>query len=123
MPCKILIVDDNAVIRRALRTCIEQNPQVVVCGEAENGQLAVDKFKELRPDIVILDWQMPVMSGLEAARQIAQIVPNATMALLTLHDCDELVQQAQAVGVQRVFSKAEKLTCLDAWLTAVCNGS
>ncbi len=123
MICKILIVDDNALVRSALRSCIEQNPRVVVCGEAENGQRAVEKFKELNPDVVILDWQMPVMGGLEAARRIALIAPQATLALFTLHSCEELVRQAQAVGVQRVFSKAENLTYLATWLTTVCTGA
>ncbi|MGC2197444.1 MAG: response regulator [Terriglobales bacterium] len=120
--CKILIVDDSAVVRRSLRSCLEQNPEVSVCGEAENGQAAIDKFRELNPDVVILDWQMPVMNGLETARHIASIAPNATMALLTLHSGDEIVKQAQAAGIQRVFSKAEKLAQLSAWLTTVCSG-
>jgi chemotaxis response regulator CheB len=67
MPCKILIVDHNAVIRRALRSSIEQNPRVIVCGEVENGKRAVDQWNELHPDVVIPDWQMPVRSGPEAA--------------------------------------------------------
>lgn len=120
MCCKILIVDDSTVVRQALRSCIEQNPKVTVCGEAENGRVAVDKFKELKPDVVILDWQMPVMSGLEAARHIASIAPNATMALLTLHSGDEVVKEAQAAGIQRVFSKAEKLAQLNSWLSMIC---
>jgi DNA-binding NarL/FixJ family response regulator len=123
MPFKILIVDDSAVIRHCLRSCIEQNPKIVVCGEAENGQVAIDKVKELNPDVVILDWQMPVMNGLEAARQIAQLAPNASMALLTLHSEDEILRLAEAVGVQRVFSKSEKLVHLVAWLTTICTPS
>ena len=76
MSCKILIVDDSAVVRHSLRSCIEGNPTITVCGEAENGQVAIDKVKELKPDVVILDWQMPVMNGLEAARHIARFVPS-----------------------------------------------
>lgn len=74
--CKILIADDSALFRRSLRSCLEQNPKLRVCGEAEDGRAAVDKFKELQPDIVILDWQMPVMNGIEAARHIASIAPK-----------------------------------------------
>jgi DNA-binding NarL/FixJ family response regulator len=123
MPCKILIVDDSAVVRHSLRSCIEQNPKVIVCGEAENGQVAIDKFKELNPDVVILDWQMPVMNGLEAARRIAQLAPNARMALLTLHSEDEILRAAQAVGIHRVFSKSERLVQLVAWLNAISAAS
>jgi DNA-binding NarL/FixJ family response regulator len=119
MSCKVLIVDDSAVVRHALRSCIELNPTVTVCGEAENGQVAIDKVKELKPDVVILDWQMPVMNGLEAARHIARFVPKPAMVLLTLHSGDELAKQARAVGIQRVFSKSESLTHLVAWLTTM----
>ena len=57
----VLIVDDNNVIRRSVRSVIEQNTDWVVCGEAENGKIAVEKVKQLHPDVVILDWQMPVI--------------------------------------------------------------
>jgi hypothetical protein len=66
MPHSILIVDDSALIRHSLRSCIEQNGNWEVCGEAENGKIGVGRVKELRPDVVILDLQMPVMDGLEA---------------------------------------------------------
>lgn len=74
--CKILIADDSYLFRRSLRSYLEQNPKVSVCGEAEDGLAAVDKFKELNPDIVILDWQMPVMNGIEAARRIARLAQS-----------------------------------------------
>ena len=69
----VLIVDDSAMIRRGLRSTIEANQALYVCGEAENGKVAVEKVNELRPDTAILDLQMPVMNGLEAARQISKI--------------------------------------------------
>src|SRR6201981_1465524 len=62
-----IIADDSAPVRRSLRSFIEQNSGWEICGEAENGKVAVEKVKELHPDIVILDFQMPVMNGLEAA--------------------------------------------------------
>jgi two-component system, NarL family, response regulator LiaR len=112
----ILIVDDSASIRRSLRSCIEANPEWSVCGEAENGHDAVHKVKVLNPDFVILDWLMPVMGGLEAARQINHIAPNTAMLMLTLHGSEQLLQEAHAVGVQRVFSKSERLDALTDWL-------
>jgi hypothetical protein len=66
----ILIVDDSSLIRHTLRSFIEQTNEWQVCGEAENGAVAIEKVKELHPDVVILDLQMPVMDGLEAAGQI-----------------------------------------------------
>ena len=110
MPRRILIVDDNTIIRRSIRYCIEQNTDWEVCGEAENGRLAVEQFQQLQPDLVILDWQMPVMNGLEAAREIHRIAPSTTMLMLTLHDFGSLRQEAQAVGIREVLSKTDQVS-------------
>lgn len=76
MLLKILIVDDSPIIRRLLRFFIEHNTDWQVCGEAENGQIAVEKVAELKPHAVILDLSMPVMNGLDAAREITRIAPK-----------------------------------------------
>ena len=110
MPRRILIVDDNTIIRRSIRHCIEQNTDWEVCGEAENGRLAVEQVQQLQPDLVILDWQMPVMNGLEAAREIHRIAPSTTMLMLTLHDFGSLRQEAQAVGIREVLSKTDQVS-------------
>ena len=110
MPRRILIVDDNTIIRRSIRECIEENTDGQVCGEAENGRLAVEQVQQLRPDLVILDWQMPVMNGLEAAREIHRIAPSTTMLMLTLHDFGSLRQEAQAVGIREVLSKTDQVS-------------
>jgi DNA-binding NarL/FixJ family response regulator len=109
LPRKILIVDDNVVTRHSLRSLIELNEELVVCGEAENGKVAVEKVQELRPDVVILDLQMPVMNGLEAAREIATIAPLTPMVVLTLHAHEELVNKAKAAGITEVLSKADAI--------------
>jgi two-component system, NarL family, invasion response regulator UvrY len=118
VPVNILIVDDSASLRRLLRSRIDENPEWKVCGEAENGQIAVEKIKALNPNVVILDWLMPVMSGLEAARQITRFSPNTAMLMLTLHSSKQLLEEANAVGIQRVFSKTESLADL---ITSVRN--
>ena len=110
MPRRILIVDDNTIIRRSIRHCIEQNTDWQVCGEAESGRIAVEKVQQLQPDLVILDWQMPVMNGLEAAREIHRIAPSTTMLMLTLHDFGSLRQEAQAVGIYEVLSKTDQVS-------------
>jgi len=120
--CKILIADDSDLFRHSLRSCLEQNPHLTVCAEATNGAAAVEKFKELHPDVVILDWQMPVMDGLEAARHIARITPSVTMALFTMHSGNQLTKQAEAAGIQRVFAKGDRFDTLSDWLSTVCNG-
>jgi DNA-binding NarL/FixJ family response regulator len=102
----ILIVDDSPLMRHSLRYCIEQTSDWQVCGEAENGKVAVEKVKELKPDAVILDLQMPVMNGLEAARRITRLAPNTAMVMFTMHNCEQLLKDAQAAGIKDVLSKS-----------------
>src|ERR1700733_4035955 len=106
----VLIVDDNALVRRTLRACIEQNTDLQVCGEAENGEIALKKVQELNPDIVILDMQMPGLNGLETARQIATIAPDTPIIMFTMHSCDQLLKEAEAAGIRTVVSKSAKVT-------------
>jgi len=104
---RVLIVDDNATIRNLVRSSIERKEEWEVCGEAENGQVAVEKVQQLQPDVVILDLQVPVMNGLEAARQIIRLVPNMAMVMLTMHNCAQLLKDAQAAGIKDVLSKSD----------------
>ena len=106
MPVKILIVDDSPVIRRAIRSSIQEHTNWVVCGEAENGKVAVTFVEELRPQLVILDLSMPLMNGLEAAREISRIAPGTQIIMFTLHDSESIEREALRVGIRHVFSKA-----------------
>ena len=106
----ILLVDDSSLIRHTLRSCIEQSSDWKICGEAENGKVAVEKVKKLHPDVVILDLQMPVMNGLEAARQINRMAPETTMVMFTLHDCEQLSRDAHAAGIKDVVSKCDPVS-------------
>ena len=106
----VLIVDDNTMIRSSLQSWIEGNADFQVCGEAENGMVPVQKVQEMHPDIVILDLQMPVMDGLEAARKISNIAPDTAMVMFTMHPSRELLKVAQAVGVRDVVSKTDRLS-------------
>ena len=106
----ILIVDDSSFIRLLVRRCIEANTAWNVCGEAENGKIAVEKVIQLHPDVVILDFQMPVMNGLEAARQITKIAPNTVLLMFTMHKSEQLAQAAKAAGIRDVVSKSDSVT-------------
>jgi DNA-binding NarL/FixJ family response regulator len=105
----ILIVDDSSIIRHTLRSCIEQNSDWEVCGEAENGRVAVEKVKQLHPDVVILDLQMPVMNGFQAADKISQLAPHTALLMLTLHTCEQVSQDAHAAGITDVLSKSDNV--------------
>jgi DNA-binding NarL/FixJ family response regulator len=107
MAHKILIVDDNPLIRVALRSSLEDQGEWQVCGEAENGKEAIDKVSELNPDIVILDLQMPVMNGLEAGKEIARIAPDIPLLMFTMHLSPELIRLANAAGIHHVISKSD----------------
>jgi DNA-binding NarL/FixJ family response regulator len=105
----ILIVDDSSFIRLLVRRCIEANTDWKVCGEAENGKIGIEKVIQLHPDIVILDLQMPVMDGLEAARQITQFAPNTVLLMFTMHKSEQLVEAAKAAGIRDVVSKSDSV--------------
>ncbi len=107
MPKKILIVDDNEAVRRAIRFCIEEHTDWGVCGEAENGKTALEMVTDRRPDLIVLDLSMPVMGGLDAARKISAIRPDLPIIMFTMHSCDELLKQAQEVGIKHVFPKSD----------------
>jgi len=102
---QILIVDDSTPIRKCIRTFIEQKTDWKVCGEAENGQVAVEKVKNLNPDLVVLDMSMPVMNGLEAARLIKKTSPRVPLVMFTMYVSDQLSKAAEAVGIKGVLSK------------------
>jgi len=105
----ILIADDSALIRHSIRSCIEQNSDWEVCGEAENGNVAVEKVRELHPDVVILDFSMPGMNGLEAARQITRIASHTAMFMITLYNYEHLSNDAHAAGIKDVISKSDEV--------------
>ena len=107
MPTNILLVDDSSTIRRSLRSLIESQTNWEIAGEAENGQEAIEKFRQLRPDVIILDLSMPVMNGLDAARSIRAISPEVRILLFTMHAYPHLVKDARKIGVNEVLSKSD----------------
>jgi DNA-binding NarL/FixJ family response regulator len=109
MSIKILIVDDSPPIRHLLRFFIEHNTDWQVCGEAEDGRIAIEKVTELKPHAVILDLSMPVMNGLDAAREITRIAPDVHVVMFTMHVSDELRRDAHAVGIKDVISKTDTI--------------
>jgi DNA-binding NarL/FixJ family response regulator len=106
MPLRILIVDDEPLVRLGIRLLMEQHQGWAVCGEAQNGEEAVEKAAKLDPNLVLLDVSMPRMNGLTAAPLIHEKVPQAMIVILTLHDSVEMARQASRVGADAFVSKA-----------------
>jgi DNA-binding NarL/FixJ family response regulator len=112
MPKCILIVDDNASIRQMLWTIFEETPGWEVCGEAQNGREAIQKARELKPDLIVLDLSMPIMNGLEAAPMLRRMLPEVPIILYTLHDSKLVEREGFSVGISGVVSKAADLKTL-----------
>lgn len=112
VPKRIMVVDDNPAIRRALRNILEFNDGWVVCGEAVDGREGIEKAKQLHPDLIVLDVSMPVMNGLDAARVLHQIMPQVPLILCSLHTDEVLRKEAIHAGVDAVISKAQNMQTL-----------
>jgi len=112
MPPRILIADDHPDTLRALQAILEHNSRFEVCFAAMNGSEALIKSQELRPDLIILDLTMPVMNGIDAAREISKILPATPILLHTLAQVSQA--QAASVGIREVISKAKTHLLLNA---------
>jgi len=106
-PLSILIADDHAVVRAGLRTLLESRPRWQVCAEASDGRDAVEKAAKHQPQIAILDIGMPLLNGVEAARQIRKASPSTEILILTMHESDDLVQQVVEAGARGYILKDE----------------
>lgn len=106
----VLIVDDNEAIRRTLRYLFKESTDWTICGEAVNGQDAIEKAQVLQPDLVILDFSMPVMNGLETASKLKKEIPKLPIVMLTAFKDRFLEQQAFNAGVSWVLSKTEDVS-------------
>jgi len=108
----VLIVDDNAYIRRALCELFKREAEFEVCGEAANGRQALSKVLELHPDLIVMDLSMPEMNGLETARELRRLMSGVPIILCTLFGDATIQQEAQRVGISEVVSKSQPSTVL-----------
>jgi PAS domain S-box-containing protein len=104
---RILIADDHEMLRRGVRNTLQTQPDLEICGEAVNGQDAVEKVKALRPDLVILDINMPVLNGLAAVRQILRHQPQTKILVFSVHDSDQTKREIHAAGAHGFISKGK----------------
>ena len=106
----VLLVDDNTLVRRGLRTLFESAG--FVCSESQNGAEAIERVKELKPDLIVLDFSMPGMNGLEAASLLKKILPQTPIIMFTMFANPALAKLAVAAGVTALVSKDEAVTQL-----------
>jgi DNA-binding NarL/FixJ family response regulator len=108
LPARVLVVDDHPAARRTARALLEDVGMnlAVVCGEAENGKLALEKVRRLQPDIVLLDMGMPEMDGVQAAYEIRRIAPSAKIIFFTVNDSPEAATAAKLLGAEALVAKS-----------------
>lgn len=104
---RILLADDNPAVRRYLRAVLEQQESWRVCGEARNGAEALHEVLIAPPDLIILDYQMPDLNGVDVARQIAELFPRIPILMVTLHLSRQLAEAAREAGVRGACAKQD----------------
>src|SRR4030081_3645316 len=107
MKLRILIADDREVVRRGLCTLLQSHEGWEVCGEAKDGRETVEKAKQLKPDVVILDVGMPNLNGLAATRQMMQKNPQQKVIVLTITDSDQVIREALDAGARGFVLKSD----------------
>lgn len=120
----VLIVDDSATVRGIIRLFMEQQEGIAVCGEAVDGVDAIQKARELKPDLILLDLAMPRMNGIEAAVVLKSESPRRPIILFTMYSEAMGKSLIAAAGVDMVLSKPDGMTQLAAGVVALlqCSG-
>ncbi len=103
---RVLVVDDHEVVRRGVISLLSGYPNCEVCGQAVDGGDAIDKARELKPDIIIMDVSMPTLNGLEATRIVRSVLPSCEVIVLSQHDSPEMARQAFRAGARGYVIKS-----------------
>jgi DNA-binding NarL/FixJ family response regulator len=117
----VLVVDDNAVIRQALCRLFSSEPGFDVCGEAENGQDAIEKAQVLHPHLIVMDLSMPVMNGIDAARTLKTLMPSVPVIIFSDYSDVFSEMEAQSAGICALVSKSEPVSLLIGKARALLN--
>jgi DNA-binding NarL/FixJ family response regulator len=108
----VLIVDDSIFVRHALREIFNREPDFEVCGEAENGRQAIKEADHSNPDLIVLDLAMPVMNGLDAARELRRMKPTVPLIMYSGFADPTSEEQARLIGISDIVSKFEQVSVL-----------
>ncbi len=112
MPKSVLVVDDNAAIRQALCWVFTSQAGFDVCGEAENGQDAIEKAQALHPDLIVMDLSMPVMNGIDAARALKTLMSTVPVIIFSEYSDVFSENEARSAGISALVSKSEHVSVL-----------
>jgi DNA-binding NarL/FixJ family response regulator len=122
MGMRILVVDDHDVERAGVRTILATREDWEVCGEATNGKMAVEMARELTPDLIVMDITMPVMSGLEAAKEIAKYNLRSKILVLSMHELHYRIEDFLKMGIHGYVLKSDAVRDLIRALDELSNG-
>lgn len=111
---RILVADDSPSIRRCLKGLLDQHDDWRVSDEACNGKEAVERFQQGKPDLIVIDFQMPEMNGLDAARHIVGLSPKTPILMVTIHLSKQLSEEARKVGIRGACAKGDISCVVDA---------
>ena len=122
MTVRVLLVDDQTLFRAGLRTLLSTRPEVEVVGDAENGQVALERAAATRPDVVLMDLKMPVLDGVAATRKLRVLLPRCQVVALTTFEDDELVFECLRAGALGYLLKDAPLGTLVEAILAAARG-
>ena len=121
MSYKILIVDDNAIIRQALCKVFTAEADFDICGQAKNGREAIEKAQELQPDLIVMDLSMPVMNGIEAARVLKRMMPRMPLIIFSEYSDVFSEREAHFAGVSALVHKSKHSILVGKARALVCD--
>jgi DNA-binding NarL/FixJ family response regulator len=119
---RVLVIDDHELVRRGLKDIL-RDTAFDVCGEAQNGQEGLERTLQLKPDLVLLDMSMPVMTGLQAAVAIRRLAPDTKIIMVSMHDSPQMMKEALAAGADAYITKSSAGKELLAKMHALFDGS
>src|SRR5580700_2928084 len=104
---KVLVADDHEIVRQGIRDILQSHSSWTIVAEVANGNEAVEKSIELKPQVVIMDVGMPEMNGLETTRRIREALPETEVVILTVHDSEQTVREAVSCGARAYVLKSD----------------